>query len=74
MTNTKHLNAAIDALRYTVTSLNGCKAVEVNNEARLVADAINNVKSVQFNASPAAIARAVKMIGYAIDALSVRRA
>lgn len=74
MTNTRNLTAAVDQLRYTVCSLNGCKACEIGNERRLVVDAINNVKALQFNAAPAAIARAVKMIGYAIDALAVRRA
>lgn len=66
------LNNELNALRAAIASLVGCKACEVEGEARLVVNQINAVKAAQ--AGRIANDRTANMIGRAMDVIAERRA
>lgn len=73
MTKRAELNNAVDYLRYQIGSLKSCKRSEVENEARLVIDAMNAVKAVQPGVGGKALDRALNWIDQGMCIVRQRR-
>lgn len=73
MNKTQELNNAIDFLRYQIASLKSCKRDEIENEWRLVVNAINSVKELQVKGTSAKVnERAANMMQQALDVMNRR--